>query len=110
PWAAEGCKGWEYDNVLSAYKSLENWEDGADDYRGAGGPIQVTRQQDLTPISQLFMQAASETLGAPRIADYNGESQEGISVFQQSVRNGLRYSSSRGFITERPNPNLTVLS
>ncbi len=109
-WAAEGCKGWEYDNVLAAYKRLENWEDGASDYRGAGGPIQVTRQQDLTPISQLFMQAASETLDAPRIADYNGESQEGISIFQQSVRNGLRYSSSRGYITERPNPNLTVLT
>src|SRR6266568_2192175 len=63
-WAAEGCKGWDYDNVLAAYKSLENWEEGASDYRGAGGPIQVTRQQELTPISQLFMQAASETLGA----------------------------------------------
>ena len=109
-WAAEGCAGWEYENVLAAYKKLENWEEGASEYRGSGGPIQVTRQQDLTPISQQFMQAASETLDVPRIADYNGESQEGISIFQQSVRNGLRYSSSRGFITERPNSNLTVLT
>ncbi|MEV6068609.1 GMC family oxidoreductase N-terminal domain-containing protein [Nocardia sp. NPDC052001] len=109
-WAAEGNTGWSYDEVLPAYKSLENWQDGASELRGAGGPIEVTRQQDLTPIAQQFMVAASDTLGAPIIEDYNGESQEGISIFQQSVKNGLRYSSSRGFITDRPNSNLTVLT
>ncbi|WP_067531737.1 GMC family oxidoreductase [Nocardia crassostreae] len=109
-WAAEGCKGWGYDDVLPAYKRLENWEGGASAVRGTGGPIEVTRQRDLTPITQEFMIAASETLGAPIIDDYNGESQEGISIFQQSVRNGLRYSSSRGYITDRPNANLTVVT
>ncbi|WP_067569395.1 GMC family oxidoreductase [Nocardia acidivorans] len=109
-WAAEGNTGWSYEDVLPAYKSLENWQDGASDVRGAGGPIEVTRQQDLTPIAQQFMVAASETLGAPIIEDYNGASQEGISIFQQSVKNGLRYSSSRGFITDMPNSNLTVLT
>ncbi|MFI1914624.1 GMC family oxidoreductase [Nocardia sp. NPDC020380] len=109
-WAAEGNKGWSYDEILPAYKRLENWQDGANDYRATGGPIEVTRQQDLTPITQEFMVAASETLGAPIIEDYNGESQEGISIFQQSVRNGLRYSSSRGYITDMPNSNLTVLT
>ncbi len=109
-WAAEGCDGWSYQDVLPAYKRLENWEDGANELRGSGGPIQVTRQKELTPIAQEFLTAASETLGVPRIADYNGESQEGISIFQQSARNGIRYSSSRGFITERPNPNLRVVT
>ncbi|MBU3060446.1 FAD-dependent oxidoreductase [Nocardia sp. NEAU-G5] len=109
-WAAEGNKGWSYEDVLPAYKRLENWQDGASDYRGTGGPIEVTRQQDLTPITQEFMTAASETLGAPIIEDYNGESQEGISIFQQSVRKGLRYSSSRGYLTDMPNPTLSVLT
>ncbi|QIS17260.1 GMC family oxidoreductase [Nocardia terpenica] len=109
-WAAEGCTGWSYADVLPAYKRLENWEGGESDLRGAGGPIQVTRQRELTPIAQQWMGAAAETLGVTTIADYNGESQEGISVFQQSVRDGLRYSSSRGFLTDRPNPNLRVLT
>ncbi|NNH73310.1 FAD-binding protein [Nocardia uniformis] len=109
-WAAEGNKGWSYDDVLPAYKRLENWQDGASELRGTGGPIEVTRQQELTPISHEFMTAASETLDAPIIEDYNGASQEGISIFQQSVRNGIRYSSSRGFITDRPNDNLTVVT
>lgn len=109
-WAAEGCEGWSYADVLPAYKRLENWEEGASELRGSGGPIQVTRQKELTPIAQGFISAATETLGVPQIADYNGESQEGISIFQQSVRNGIRYSSSRGFITERPNKNLRVVT
>ncbi|MFJ9363994.1 GMC family oxidoreductase [Nocardia sp. NPDC101769] len=109
-WAAEGNTGWSYDEVLPAYKRLENWVDGADDYRATGGPIEVTRPRDITPISEEFMTAASETLGAPIIKDYNGASQEGISIFQQSVKDGVRYSSSRGFITNMPNSNLTVLT
>ncbi|MQY31528.1 GMC family oxidoreductase [Nocardia aurantia] len=109
-WAAEGCEGWSYEDVLPAYKRLENWEGGSDDFRGSGGPIEVTRQKELTPIAQEFIAAATETLGAPRIADYNGESQEGISIFQQSVRDGLRYSSARGYLTNRSNPTLTVVT
>lgn len=109
-WAAQGNTGWTYEQILPAYKRLENWEGGPDAYRGAGGPIQVTRQKDLTPIGEEFMTAASETLGTPIIEDYNGESQEGISIFQQSVCNGLRYSSSRAFITERPNAGLQVIT
>ncbi|WP_040701687.1 GMC family oxidoreductase [Nocardia vinacea] len=109
-WAAEGCAGWSYAEVLSAYKRLENWEEGASELRGADGPIEVTRQQNLTPIARQFVEAATATFGVSEIADYNGESQEGISTFQQSVRHGLRYSSARGYITDRPNPNLTVVT
>lgn len=109
-WAAEGCEGWSYEDVLPAYKRLENWEGGASELRGAGGPIEVTRQKELTPIAQEWMEAAADTFGVPVIEDYNGESQEGISIFQQSVKDGLRYSSSRGFITNRPNPNLKVVT
>ncbi|WP_227982109.1 GMC family oxidoreductase [Nocardia spumae] len=109
-WAAEGCTGWSYADVLPAYKRLENWEDGPDELRGAGGPIEVTRQQHLTPIARQFVEAATDTFGVSEIADYNGESQEGISTFQQSVRHGLRYSSARGYLTDRPNPNLTVIT
>ena len=29
-WAAEGCTGWSYDDVLPSFKRFESWEDGAD--------------------------------------------------------------------------------
>ena len=33
-WAREGCAGWGYDDVLPAFKRLEDWEDGASELRG----------------------------------------------------------------------------
>jgi choline dehydrogenase-like flavoprotein len=89
-WADEGCKGWGWDDVLPAYKKMENWEGGASDVRGAGGPVQVTRVKNITEASQRFTEAMSHAAGVPVIEDYNGHTQEGVSTFQQSAHNGLR--------------------
>jgi len=107
-WAAAGCAGWSYQDVLASFKRMEDWEDGASELRGAGGPIHVTRQKDLTPASLAFMEALAEVAGVPKLDDYNGESQEGVAVFQQSASGGLRYSSSIGYLDGHKLPNLTV--
>ena len=57
--------------------------------------MKVTRQQDLTPASQAFIEALAATAGVKQIDDYNGEAQEGVAVCQQNASGGLRYSSSR---------------
>ncbi|HCB06753.1 MAG TPA: hypothetical protein DEQ43_21350, partial [Nocardioides bacterium] len=36
-WAAEGNTGWDAETVNAAYRRMEDFEDGANDYRGAGG-------------------------------------------------------------------------
>src|SRR5438034_5839204 len=107
--------GWSYDDVLPSFKRMEDWEDGATDLRGAGGPVKVTRQKDLTPASQAFIEALAATTGTKKIDDYNGESQEGVSVFQQNASGGLRYSSSVAYLDKHSLdhhslPNLTVLT
>jgi choline dehydrogenase len=107
-WAAAGCHGWSYPDVLRSFKRMEDWEDGASDVRGAGGPIRVTRQKDLTPASQAFIEALAATAGVKKIDDYNGESQEGAAVFQQNASGGLRYSSSVGYLDQHGLPNLTI--
>jgi choline dehydrogenase len=109
-WADGGCPGWSYADVLGSFKKMENWEDGATEFRGAGGPIQVTRQKDLTPASQAFMAALAEVAGIPSLDDYNGKSQEGVAIFQQSVHGGLRYSSSVGYLDDHGLPNLTLVT
>ncbi len=106
-WAAEGCAGWSFADVLPAFKRLEDWEGGASDLRGAGGPIAVTRQQGLTPASHAFLEALSESIGVPINQDYNGASQEGATIFQQSARGGVRFSSSKGYLGAGQG-NLTV--
>ena len=107
-WAAAGCKGWSFQDVLPSFKRMEDWEGGASALRGGGGPIKVTRQQDLTQASERFLEALADTAGVPRIDDYNGESQEGAAVFQQNVSGGLRYSSSVGYLDDHGLPDLTV--
>ncbi len=97
-WAAEGNTGWDADTVNAAYKRMEDFEDGENDYRGAGGPIRVTRNTSPQEGSLQFIQAASDTLGAKILDDYNAESQEGVSRMQQNAAAGLRYSASRGYI------------
>jgi choline dehydrogenase-like flavoprotein len=107
-WAAEGNAGWSYDDVLPSFKRFESFEDGANDYRGGSGPIKVIRARELTPAAESFIDALSETAGIKKNEDYNAAEQEGVSIFQQSNANGLRYSTSVGYLDDRPR-NLTVL-
>ena len=107
-WAADGCPGWAYNDVLNSFKKLETWEDGATDLRGGSGPIRVTRQKNLTPASLAFLEALAETAGVKKIDDYNAESQEGATIFQENVADGLRYSSSVGYLDKHGLSNLTI--
>jgi choline dehydrogenase-like flavoprotein len=107
-WAQDGCPGWSYADVLPAYQRLEDWEGGACAYRGVGGPIAVTRQRDLTPASQAFLEVLAERFDTTIVDDYNGPSQEGACVVQQSARAGLRYSASEAYLHRRAAKNLDV--
>ena len=107
-WAAAGCKGWSFQDVLPSFKRMEDWEDGASELRGGGGPIRVTRQKDLTQASEKFIEALAQTAQVARLDDYNGESQEGVAVLQQNAGGGLRYSSSIGYLDHHALPGLTV--
>src|SRR5579863_7131507 len=109
-WAAAGCAGWSYEDILPSFKRFEDWEAGATATRGAGGPVKVTRQKDLTPASQAFIEALAATAGVKQIDDYNGETQEGVGVCQQNAAGGLRYSSSIGYLDHHDLPNLTILT
>jgi choline dehydrogenase-like flavoprotein len=109
-WAEAGCKGWSFKDVLPSFKRMEDWEDGAGDYRGGGGPVKVTRQKDLTGASERFIDAMAATAGVGRVDDYNGASQEGVSVMQQNAAGGLRYSSSIGYLDKHGLRGLTIMT
>jgi choline dehydrogenase-like flavoprotein len=107
-WAADGCPGWSYKEVLPAFRRLEDWEGGASEYRGAGGPVAVTRQKGITPASHAFLDALCATCDVSVIDDYNGAEQEGAMLFQMSARGGLRFSASEAYIEKRLSPNLAT--
>src|SRR6185437_15353709 len=101
-WAAEGNAGWAFADALPSFKRFESFEDGGSALRGGSGPIKVIRAKDITPASESFIEAFSETAGVKKLDDYNGESQEGVSLFQQSNADGLRYSTAVGYLDDRP--------
>ena len=47
---------------------MEDWVDGENDYRGAGGPIKVTRHSVPVEPSSQFVQATADTLGVKVLA------------------------------------------
>ncbi|GAA2137287.1 GMC family oxidoreductase N-terminal domain-containing protein [Nocardioides koreensis] len=107
-WAAEGSTGWSADEVNAVYKRMEDFEDGESAYRGAGGPIRITRNRTPQEGTLHFIQATADTLGVKVLDDYNAESQEGIARMQQNAADGLRYSASRGYLHHQELPALDL--
>lgn len=96
-WAALGCKGWAYDDVLPYFKKAEKNVRGADDYHGAEGPLWVSDQRWANKGSLAFIEAAAQ-LQLPRNRDFNGDKQEGFGLYQVTQRNGERWSASRAYV------------
>ena len=110
-WAAEGCDGWSYDDILPLYKRMEDYEKGESDVRGAGGPVAVTHTSGISPVSFAFQDAVAEVCGVDKLDDYNGAKQEGVGVVQVSAKDGVRYSTSKSYVDPaRGRDNLVVQS
>ncbi|MFE0024003.1 GMC family oxidoreductase [Amycolatopsis sp. NPDC059021] len=109
-WAAEGNTGWDADSVNAAYKRMEDFEDGENAFRGAGGPIRVTRNKMPQEGTLQFLDATADAVGCDILDDYNAESQEGVSRMQQNAADGLRYSASRGYLRDLAPATLDVQS
>jgi choline dehydrogenase-like flavoprotein len=107
-WAAMGCEGWGYDDVLPYFKRAEDNERGADDYHGAGGPLAVCDSCSMHPLVDVMLEAAVQA-GHELNPDLNGERQEGIGRFQLTQRNGRRCSTADAYLHPAAGrPNLEV--
>ncbi|HEX4438301.1 MAG TPA: GMC family oxidoreductase N-terminal domain-containing protein [Solirubrobacteraceae bacterium] len=107
-WEAQGAPGWGYEDVLPYFIRSEDNVRGASEYHGTGGPLKVSEQRSPRALNGKLL-AASEAAGIPRIADYNGPEQDGVSMFQVTQRNGQRFSAADAYL--RPamtRPNLEV--
>ena len=112
-WAARGCVGWSFEDILPFYRKLENHEDGETAYHGAGGPIQVTRHpaDQVSPVSNAFVRAASAVCGIPVGDDFNAENQHCASIYQMSASKGVRSGTAEAYVhpsLDRPNFTLEV--
>ena len=109
-WAEEGATGWSYRDVLPYFKKLERYKSGANEYRGAEGPIAVHRLVDNHPIEDAFLEAGVQA-GHRRSHDYNGADQEGVTAFDVNIDGAYRSATARECIAPaRRRPNVTVLT
>src|SRR5690606_37327045 len=70
-WAELGNAGWSWREVLPYFRKLENFESGADDLHGSGGPLNVASLREPNPMSAVYLDAARQA-GHADNADFNG--------------------------------------
>jgi choline dehydrogenase-like flavoprotein len=111
-WAAAGCSGWAYSDVLPYFKKAEGNRDTSldPDYHGSDGPLTVENLQDPNPIDTVFLDAAKQ-LQLRENADFNGASQEGMGLYQVTQSAGRRETSASAYLaTASGRSNLHVLA
>jgi choline dehydrogenase-like flavoprotein len=107
-WAAQGCEGWSYDEVLPYFRRAEDNERGENEFHGVGGPLSVSESRSLTPSIDAMLAAAVEA-GYELNPDLNGERQDGVGRFQLTQRNGKRWSTADAYLQPAAGrPNLEV--
>jgi choline dehydrogenase len=109
-WAENGATGWAFADVLPVFKSQEDWEGGANTWRGAGGPIHIRRPKDPHPTAPAFIDAARQ-MGMPILDDINGPVRPGAGYINMNIAaDGTRVSAARAFLHPAlSRPNLTLL-
>lgn len=96
--AATGSSAWGWAAARAAYRAIEDNADGADAWRGQGGPLHIgTGRVPAHPLVTPFLQAC-EAAGLARTPDFNGARQEGAGIYQLTVKDGRRNSAARAFL------------
>jgi choline dehydrogenase len=109
-WASFGNRGWSWDDVLPLFRSLEDYEHGAEDGYGAGGEVRIEDPRVRWDIIDAWREAAAEC-GIPPVKVFNRGDNFGCAYFQMTQKRGRRWSATNAFL--RPvmhRPNLTVMT
>lgn len=108
-WAQlSGFAEWDYAHCLPYFKQAETTANGADEYRGRQGPLQVSRGEMHNPLFKVFLEATRQA-GHPWRDDLNGAEQEGFGTFDRTIYKGRRCSAARAYLADHKNrPNLQV--
>jgi len=107
-WAARGCTGWDWQNVLRAFKKAESHMRLSEPWHGTEGPLRVSDTRFRHPLSLAFVKAAQEA-GLHYNDDFNGEQQHGVGFYHTTTFDGQRGSTAATYLAEvLGKPNLDV--
>jgi choline dehydrogenase len=100
-----GIPGWSSAELMPYFIKAEDNERGASRWHGAGGPLPVSEERSGNLISHAFVDAGAQA-GLPRNEDFNGETQDGVGMYQVTQRGGMRASAAVAYlhpVAERAN-------
>ena len=96
-WRQLGLTGWGYDDVLPAFRRLEDHFLGESEHHGVGGGWRIEAPRLSWAILDAVGEAA-EQMGIRKIPDFNTGDNEGVGYFHVNQKRGRRWSSARGFL------------
>src|SRR6201995_1578300 len=96
-WRQLGLAGWGYDDVLPAFKRLEDHFLGDSEHHGTGGGWRIEAPRLSWKVLDAVADAAVE-MGIRKIPDFNTGDNEGVGYFHVNQKRGRRWSSARGFL------------
>lgn len=113
-WAAQGCEGWSWKDVLPYFIKLEDFEPGQSELHGTGGPLPLSTARGQHFICDAYARAARDVLGIPETMDHNGPSQDGAGYYHVNVSRGfmpIRVTSAVAYLRDaKHRPNLRVVT
>ncbi len=59
-WASSGLPEWSYEKCLPFFRKLEDFDKGANRYRGAGGPVRITSCAADGKLFNAFLEAGQQ--------------------------------------------------
>ncbi|MEO9875060.1 MAG: choline dehydrogenase [Anderseniella sp.] len=92
-----GLSGWGYADCLPYFKAAENYDRGADDWRGSTGPLKVARADHPDPLYDAFLEAGAQA-GQGSSDDLNGQRPEGIARYDATKSRNRRSSAATAFL------------
>ncbi|KAL4678077.1 hypothetical protein H8959_020751 [Pygathrix nigripes] len=96
-WQRQGAGGWDYAHCLPYFRKAQGHELGASRYRGADGPLRVSRGKTNHPLHCAFLEAAQQA-GYPLTEDMNGFQQEGFGWMDMTIHEGKRWSAACAYL------------
>ncbi|RJG03489.1 GMC family oxidoreductase [Noviherbaspirillum sedimenti] len=105
-----GLKGWGWQEIGRIFRQMENHELGANEFRGAGGPVHVTVTRNRSLLMDKLIDAAGQ-LGVRHFEDPNEPDHEGIGYMFATVWKGQRWSAANAFLEPaRKRSNLRIVT
>ena len=109
-WAYLGSDGWSWDEVLPAFKAIENYPQGDPETRGHDGLLDVRSDYETNPLQDAMLEAGQQA-GIPLNKDYNSGNPEGIGRIQANVRDGNRFNTWHAYLKPvATHENLTIIT